>query len=102
MAFASVSGTADFLAERATAVSFRCWDGLAYKRRSCDRQQACRARHVPRTWLRSSVQRDDHFVGAHQSELRPRELVGKIGIGVTRVEQLRTVLKLGLFPLELG
>src|SRR5512146_921462 len=91
MSFAFVSGTvatADFLAERATAVSFGCWDGLPI-------------RGGPATGNSRSVQRDDHLVRANQPELRPCKLVGEVRVGVARIEKLRAVLELGLLLLQL-
>ena len=50
---------------------------------------------------RSSVERDDHLVGTDHAEVFASQLVGEIGIGMARVEQVRAMLQLRLLLLQL-
>src|SRR3546814_4760637 len=45
---------------------------------------------------------DDHFVRANDAQLAPHHLVGEVGIGAARVEQVRPVRQPGPLFLELG
>ena len=49
-----------------------------------------------------AVERDDHLVGTDQAELAADQLLGEIGIGVARIEQLRAMGEPRPLGLELG
>ena len=48
-----------------------------------------------------SVERNDHLVGTNQAEVLADQLVGHVGIGLARVEQVGVMAKLRALLLEL-
>ena len=49
-----------------------------------------------------SIERDDDLIGADQAEVLAHQLIGHVGIGLARVEQLRAVAQLCALLLDLG
>ena len=80
MARRQILNSADFFAERATAVSLKLEAGTP----------------IGGGWAggnRPSVEWDDHFVGTNETEPLSNKLVGHVGIGLVRIEQGGTVLE---------
>src|SRR5689334_18663790 len=81
-------GTADFLAVRATAISLKL-----------EARQPIRGGAAGGN--RSSVERNDHFIGPNQPQILAHELVRHVGVGSARVEQRRMMAQLRLLLFEL-